>query len=84
MSVYAPCRDITATVTPDLKCPRGKGELGSFLNNPEKIKQSIYYMLILGLHGIIGVCHVMIINSVIVNKTYIMSNERYFFNSVIV
>jgi len=27
VSVYAPCPDITATVTPDLKCPNGKGVL---------------------------------------------------------
>ena len=26
VSVYAQCPDITATVTPDLKCPRGKGK----------------------------------------------------------
>ena len=25
MSAYAPCPDITATVTPDLKCPSGEG-----------------------------------------------------------
>ena len=27
ISVYAPCEDITKTVTPDLKCPDGKGVL---------------------------------------------------------
>ena len=27
ISVYAPCPDITATITPDLKCPDGQGSL---------------------------------------------------------
>ena len=27
VSTYAPCPDITATVTPDLKCPEGEGQL---------------------------------------------------------
>lgn len=27
ISVYAGCPDITATVTPDLKCPRGQGKM---------------------------------------------------------
>ena len=26
ISTYAPCEDITKTITPDLKCPNGKGE----------------------------------------------------------
>ena len=26
ISTYAPCEDITKTITPDLKCPSGKGE----------------------------------------------------------
>lgn len=28
ISAYAPCEDITKTVTPDLKCPQGQGEIG--------------------------------------------------------
>lgn len=27
VSTYAPCPDITATVTPDLECPEGEGQL---------------------------------------------------------
>ncbi|ETE69596.1 Phosphoribosylformylglycinamidine synthase, partial [Ophiophagus hannah] len=36
ISAYAVCPDITATVTPDLKCPDGKGALLHVAVNPDK------------------------------------------------